>query len=69
MHFTYKKHIYVNSFFDAGTGEFMIYSGLFLEKNEKLMRLFLITYKNNLLVLYAFCICCHWFYEKFNFKN
>lgn len=47
----------------------MIYSGLFLEKNEKLMRLFLITYKNNLLELYAFYICCHWFYEKFNFKN
>lgn len=47
----------------------MIYSGLLLEKNEKLILLFLITYKNNLLELYAFCICCHWFYEKFNFKN
>lgn len=47
----------------------MIYSGLFLEKNEKLMLLFLITYKNNLLELYVFCICCHWFYEKFNFKK
>ena len=32
----------------------MIYSCLFLEKNEKLMLLFLITYKNNLLELYAF---------------
>lgn len=31
----------------------MIYSCLFLEKNEKLMLLFLITYKNNLLELYA----------------
>lgn len=46
----------------------MIYSGLFLEKNEKLIRLFLITYKNNLLELYAFCICCHWFYENLILK-
>ena len=28
-----------------------------------------LTYKNNLLELYVFCICYHWFYEKFNFKN
>ena len=47
----------------------MIYSCLFLEKTKKLILLFLITYKNNLLELYEFCICCHWFYEKFNFKN
>lgn len=47
----------------------MIYSCLFLEKNEKLILLFLITYKNNLLELYAFCICCHWFYENLILKT
>ena len=44
----------------------MIHSCLFL---EKIMLLFPIAYKNNLLELYVFYICCHWFYEKFNFKN
>lgn len=47
----------------------MIYSCLFLEKNEKLMLTCPITYKSILLELYMFYICCHWFYEKFDFKN